>query len=376
MKPGAYYNEHDRYCAAWLRNLIAAGHIAAGDVDERDVRDVVPDDLRGYRQVHLFAGIGLWSLALRLAGWGDDRAVWTASCPCQPFSQAGAGGGIFDDRHLWPAAHWLIAQLRPVTVFGEQVAGADGTAWLDIVSSDLEAHRYTVGALAVCSAGLGAPNIRQRLYWVADAGGDRRDLERRAGGFEGGTRVGRHQSADGGDPRGQADADQQGEGGGRDHGSRQGAGAGARRPLQRSAGLRPAGGGLVDTESGGRGIDGLFGGADGGGEAAGQSALAGEAPVGGLGDASGEGLPDSGAPFLPGAGRWVQGRDVEPPSGAPASWREPQWVSCRDGVWRPFESGSFPLAPRRAGDVARLRAYGNAINPVVAAEVIRSFLFL
>jgi len=31
----AYYNEIDPFAAEWLRNLIAAGHIAAGDVDER-----------------------------------------------------------------------------------------------------------------------------------------------------------------------------------------------------------------------------------------------------------------------------------------------------------------------------------------------------
>ncbi|WP_211243393.1 hypothetical protein [Chitiniphilus eburneus] len=35
MKAPAYYNEHDKFAAQWLRNLIAAGHIAPGDVDER-----------------------------------------------------------------------------------------------------------------------------------------------------------------------------------------------------------------------------------------------------------------------------------------------------------------------------------------------------
>lgn len=52
----AYYNEIDPYAAQWLRNLIADGHIAAGDVDERDIRDVKPEDLRGYTQCHFFAG--------------------------------------------------------------------------------------------------------------------------------------------------------------------------------------------------------------------------------------------------------------------------------------------------------------------------------
>ena len=85
----AYYNEHEPYAAAWLRNLIAGGHIAAGDVDARDIQDVTPDDLTGYTQCHFFAGIGGFSYALRLAGWPDDRPVWTGSCPCQPFSAAG-----------------------------------------------------------------------------------------------------------------------------------------------------------------------------------------------------------------------------------------------------------------------------------------------
>ena len=89
-----YYNEIDCYCAEWLRNLIRAGLIAEGDVDERDIRDIRPDELTGYAQCHFFAGIGVWSYALRLAGWPDERPVWTGSCPCQPFSAAGRRGEI------------------------------------------------------------------------------------------------------------------------------------------------------------------------------------------------------------------------------------------------------------------------------------------
>ena len=90
-RQGSYYNEIDPKAAAWLRELIAAGLIAPGDVDERSIADVRPDDLAGYGQHHFFAGIGGWSYALRLAGWPDDRPVWTGSCPCQPFSAAGKG---------------------------------------------------------------------------------------------------------------------------------------------------------------------------------------------------------------------------------------------------------------------------------------------
>lgn len=41
----AYYNEINPYAAQWLRNLIAAGYIADGDVDERSIEDVAADDL-------------------------------------------------------------------------------------------------------------------------------------------------------------------------------------------------------------------------------------------------------------------------------------------------------------------------------------------
>ena len=64
----AYYNEFDPYAAQWLRNLIAAGLIPAGEVDERSIVDVAPSDLAGFVQCHFFAGIGGWALAARLAG--------------------------------------------------------------------------------------------------------------------------------------------------------------------------------------------------------------------------------------------------------------------------------------------------------------------
>jgi DNA (cytosine-5)-methyltransferase 1 len=164
---GAYYNEFDPFAAAWLRELIKAGHIADGEVDERSIEDVRPSDLRGFTQHHFFAGIGVWSHALRNAGWADDRPIWTGSCPCQPFSAGGKKGGFADERHLWPAFHHLIRECRPSTVIGEQVASKDGLTWFDLVSTDLEGTGYTAGAVDTCAAGFGAPHIRQRLYWVA-----------------------------------------------------------------------------------------------------------------------------------------------------------------------------------------------------------------
>jgi len=178
----AYYNEHDPFAAEWLRQLMKHGHIAEGIVDERDIQDVVPSELEGFTQCHFFAGIGGWSRALRLAGWPDNKPVWTGSCPCQPFSQAGKGKGTADERHLWPAFHHLIAQHRPAIVFGEQVASKDGRAWLDTVQADLEGVGFAVGAADLCAAGIGAPHIRQRIWFVAErmADGCSERLARRA----------------------------------------------------------------------------------------------------------------------------------------------------------------------------------------------------
>lgn len=176
----AYYNEIDPFAAQWLRNLIAAGHIAPGDVDERSILDVRPDDLRGYRQCHFFAGIGGWSLALRMASWADDRPVWTASLPCQPFSVASvnpetAAKGQADERHLLPDFVQLVSQCDPAVIFGEQVPNAIKWGWLDEAFRSLEDLGYACGAIVAPALSVGAAHERKRLYWVADSGSQGRE---------------------------------------------------------------------------------------------------------------------------------------------------------------------------------------------------------
>jgi DNA (cytosine-5)-methyltransferase 1 len=173
----AYYNEIDPYAAQWLRNLIKEGLIADGEVDTRSIVDVRPGDLVAFKQCHFFAGLGGWAGALRLAGFPDDRPVWTGSCPCQPFSLAGKKKGFDDERHLWPVWRELIAERRPAKVFGEQVASA--SAWLGLVRGDLEAMGYAVGAIPVEAASAGADHLRDRYWFVAnddDAGPQGRQL--------------------------------------------------------------------------------------------------------------------------------------------------------------------------------------------------------
>lgn len=192
----AYYNEIEPFAIEWLRELIKKGLIADGVVDERDIRDVEPNEIREFTQCHFFAGIGVWSYALGLAKWPEDKQVWTGSCPCQPFSAAGKRGGLTDERHLWPAWQWLIRQCKPDVIFGEQVASKDGIAWLDIISTDLEGENYAVAPVVLAACGVGAPHIRKRLWFAAErleyTEGDGR-LQRRTESI-GGSLVGRRGS--------------------------------------------------------------------------------------------------------------------------------------------------------------------------------------
>jgi DNA (cytosine-5)-methyltransferase 1 len=163
----AYYNEFDPFAAAWLRELIKDNLIPEGEVDERSITEVSPDDLKEFTQCHFFAGIGGWSAALRLAGWADSRPVWTGSPPCQPFSVAGNNKAQDDERHLWPVFFNLIRECQPPTVFGEQVASAIRHEWFDDLQANLEKQNYATAMVVLPACSVGAPQKRDRLWFAA-----------------------------------------------------------------------------------------------------------------------------------------------------------------------------------------------------------------
>lgn len=255
-----YYNEIDPAACGWLEDLMVAELIAPGKIDSRSIEDVQPSDLDGFTSCHFFAGVGGWPLALRLAGWPDDRPVWSGSCPCQPFSTAGEQRGTADERHLWPEFFRLIQVCRPPAVVGEQVASQLALGWLDGVSADLESQDYSVGAADLCAACVGAPHIRQRLYWLAHAqhdGGRGNQSEREQ---KGGVVDGRVGAEFGGIPHPQPGREGPGEQGEQ----------GELPQLQDGRGFAVGGGvgGVCDPQSRGLGIDGS---APGGGRYADQS---------------------------------------------------------------------------------------------------------
>lgn len=168
-----YYNEFDKDKAAWLRWLIKEGQIPEGIVDDRPIQEVRAKELRGFTQCHFFTGIAGWPLAGRLAGLPEDFPFWTGSCPCQSFSRLGAQRGRNDPAlHLWPIWFRLIAECRPAAVFGEQVEAAIGHGWLDEVADNLEREGYAFGSAVLPAASAGALHRRERLYFVADSGGE------------------------------------------------------------------------------------------------------------------------------------------------------------------------------------------------------------
>ena len=350
----AFYNEIDPYAAQWLRNLITAGHIAFGVVDERSIEDIEPAELDGYTQCHFFAGIGVWSLALRNAGW--------------------------------PAFHHLIEQCRPATVIGEQVASKDAEPWLDLVQADLEALDYAFGAVPFPSASVGAPHIRDRLYWVADTSGDGhiQRVLRNEDGAECASHSG-GQDQRGGEPSltGSSESGKladttsdrwgwRGAGGSAEEGRQ----PRSERTGQLSDGLEGHGAfvGLDDTNY--TRLERLRSGH----QAQKEWDIAGRS----IGTASGDGGLDNSISN----GRAARGnhdaqhdgqqsdatRNLDIPSPINGFWEVADWLFCRDGKWRPVEPGTFPLAHGAASRVGRLRAYGNAINAQAAQVFIECYM--
>jgi len=203
-----FYNEYDPAAAAWIRQLVTDKQIPQGTVDHRSITELQPHDIQNHDQAHFFCGIAGWPFSLDIADReslglvrdtlaliasrdGGNAHLWTASLPCQPFSSAGKQAGTDDERHLWPVFRNLVEQCRPAIILGEQVASKIAREkWLPGVCVDLQAMGYTVTAVDLCApcAGedgegrthhggveplvIGAPHIRQRLYWVAYRGVD------------------------------------------------------------------------------------------------------------------------------------------------------------------------------------------------------------
>lgn len=340
-----WFNEYDPHAAQWLRGLMGRGLLPQGEVDERSITELQAEDVAG-ETCHFFAGIGGWDHALRLAGWPIDRPVWTGSCPCQPFSSAGAQRGTNDERDLWPHFYRLIRECRPDVVFGEQVENAVKFGWLDRVYADLATEGYTVGAVVLGAHSVGAPHQRQRLYWVANSQNNRASDNARKGKS--------NSLRDGKSGVGHSDVHE-------------------RHATNRRTDSQDRDG-RDDTQ-----------GDDGGGT----EELARAMSPRRVGDASGarsqERIGDTGVQR---GTRCAPTRETTQLSGNTSGgfWDRFEFVNCADGKARRIEPGIFTVVdgvPFRLADgrtvegvsrAATLKGIGNAIVPQVAAEFVRAFL--
>ena len=307
-----YYNEIDPFAATWIQAMIYEKQIPPGEVDTRSIEDVTPNELKSYTQCHFFAGIAGWSYALKLAGVPETTKLWTGSCPCQPFSAAGKGAGFADERHLWPAWFWLIKQCQPELVFGEQVAGKAGETWLDVVQTDLEGEGYTCGAAVTAACGFGAPHQRKRLYWLGELGNTKS------------RRRGETISKNGLSSLAHPDN---------------------KRLNREQLLLRKEQNKNTETT--------------------------GSSETCGMGNASSQGLEGS---ELTRESTDPQLQTIKRAGPTGGYWEDCDWLPCRDGKSRCVEPGTFPLAHGVPARVGRLRGYGNAIVPQVAAAFIHAYL--
>lgn len=338
MNARAYYNDTSKAACAVMRQLIADGVIPAGDVDDRSIEDVLPDDLRDYTQCHFFAGGGLWPVAARLAGWPDERRIWTGSCPCQPYSVAGKGLGADDPRHLWPHFLRLIRAARPPVVMGEQVAGKAGYGWFDGVRADLAGEDYASRSVDIPALAVDAPHERNRMFWVAVGDADAARKFQREGHVSDLGRRALHADACSLDD---AFCNRQ----------------------RKSIGEVRAGGNAAHDADGRLLADRDGAGSPPHGRDAGEVGCFPEAERGAEHDAPvSRRVDDPAFGHMAGPGR----------NGS--FWSDAEWIICHDGKARRTKPGLPLLVDGFPGRVDLWSIAGNAISPVLAAEVIAAFL--
>lgn len=393
------YNDNDPFVSAWSRNLISQGLVPKGVMVERSIQGISEEEPRPTS--HFFSGVLGWPLALQLAGFPEDIPIWSMSLPCQPFSVAGKGAAEKDERHLWPEMLRLIRECRPLFCIGEQVASKLGREWLARVQTDLEDLDFVFGATDICAAGVGSPNIRQRLFWVAYDGlayptGFVAPREPHAGDE---CRDGQNGESSSGKPRHVDERDKIG-----GMGESDSAGSQQRRKARKTARYR---GSSLATSS----FDGVADAKDSNGrrtdrakdlgrrieEIGGSGLIGGSDNTPRVGDANGPRRREQSGPISMGSEQLAAKR---PSSGF---WEAYDIIPCGDGKVRRVGSRISALAPGlpasmgslgpelrklaklaglsgkslmegRSNRVGRLRAYGNSINPILAAEFVRAFM--
>jgi len=114
--------------------------------------------------------------------------ILTGGFPCQPFSQAGQRKGTADNRYLWPEMFRVIQLTKPTWVIAENVRGL--VTWnegmvLEQVCADLESEGYEVQPFIIPAVAVNAPHRRDRVWIVANRTSINEEWGERQGGARG-----------------------------------------------------------------------------------------------------------------------------------------------------------------------------------------------
>ena len=149
--------DNDKFCQQVLKKHWEASKIY------NDIKDITDTECEGW-----------WQRPITQEGQAPRRYngvdLLTGGFPCQPFSQAGARRGTSDDRYLWPEMLRVIRLTQPEWVIAENVRGLltlEQGVVFEQVCTDLEAAGYEVQPLIIPAVAVNAPHRRDRIWFVA-----------------------------------------------------------------------------------------------------------------------------------------------------------------------------------------------------------------
>ena len=98
----------------------------------------------------------------------DNIDIISAGFPCQPWSVAGSRKGTEDERWLWPHIFRLVREIRPRSIFLENVPGLLHGG-IEHVLGDLASVGFDAEWTSVRASDVGAPHRRERVFILANS---------------------------------------------------------------------------------------------------------------------------------------------------------------------------------------------------------------
>ena len=105
----------------------------------------------------------------------DNIDIISAGFPCQPWSVAGSRKGTEDERWLWPLIFRLVREIRPRSIFLENVPGLLHGG-IEHVLGDLASVGFDAEWTSVRASDVGAPHRRERVFILASRDSEHSDL--------------------------------------------------------------------------------------------------------------------------------------------------------------------------------------------------------